>query len=431
MSETPERFSATGAEMAVSITRMVTHQRIGMRLTFDSGVLDRRLLKRAVRLSLDAEPILGCSFELDGARACWTRIPDLDEASFFSAADSVDPEVDMDRFQAAEIPDAGPQVAVALFSANDVDHLGIKISHVMADGQAAKQYAYLLADTYTRLASGSSAVMHPNLVERPVGKDIWTRLTPEQRREAKRAKSWASPTWSVPATGSSGRGLTYRAGYVEPEAFRLMREYGRARGATVNDLMLTAVFRACVELFDPPMGKPQSLMCTADLRRYLSDVEHLPISNLSISGSLDIERVDGESFDQTLARVRERMAVWAKQCHGAGPFVNAEKLTRLGYGLTKGLMGMMFRLGGASGKTYPWFTNIGILDESRLSFAGAIPTSGHMYGPAGHGPAIVPVVSTYRDRLAICMGFCAEDMDESRILAMLRSTTSELEATLA
>jgi len=422
----PARFPATGADTAVSITRAVTHHRIGIRLAFDPGLLNTARLARAVRLSLDAEPTLGCSFLTDEWKAYWSRIPSLDDAECFSAIDSADPDEDMDVFQAHEISDAGPQVAVALFSARDAEHVGIKVSHVLADGQAAKQYAYLLADIYSRLASDPSYVPQPNLTARPTGKDIWARLTPEQRTEAKRAKSWVSPTWVIPRKGSSGMGLTYRTAFVEPDLFVRLKEYGQRRDATVNDLMLTGVFRACVALFDPPTGVPLSLMCTADLRRYLPDPKQLPISNISISGSLDIERVDGETFSETLLRVRERMAVWARQCYGAGPFANAEKLTALGYRVTKALLGLTFRTAGGSGKTYPWFTNIGVLDEALLSFAGVTPTSGHMYGPAGNGPAIVPVVSTYRDRLAICMGLCEADMDTRVILDFLDATIGEL-----
>lgn len=430
MTAIPTRFPATGADSAISITRAVTNHRIGMRLTFDPGQLDPDRLATAVRLSLDAEPILGCAFRTDERKAYWSRMPSLDEASFFSRTESDDPDGDMDHFQAGEIPDEGPQVAVALFRAGDADHVGIKVSHVVADGQAAKQYAYLLADIYSHLATDSSYVPQPNLASRPTGNDVWVHLTSEQRREARRAKSWANPTWVVPSKDTSGQGLTFRTAFVEPDVFRRLKDYGKQRDATVNDLMLSAVFRACVRLFDPPAQKPLSLMCTAELRRYLPDPERLPISNISISGSLDIECVDGESFDATLGRIRERMAVWAKQCYGAGPLANAEKLAGLGYGLTKTLLGVTFRMAGGSGKTYPWFTNIGVLDEARLAFAGAVPTSGHMFGPSGYGPAVVPVISTYRDRLAISMGFCADDMDASVVNNVLHSVAGELGAAL-
>lgn len=426
MTVIPTRFPATGADTAISITRAVTNHRIGMRLTFGPGQLDPVRLATAVRLSLDAEPILGCSFRTDERKACWLRMPRPEEAGYFSAVDSADPDGDMERFQAREISDAGPQAAVALFAAEDADHVGIKVSHVVADGQAAKQYAYLLADIYSRLATDPSYVPEPNLASRPSGRDVWEHLTSEQRRESRRAKSWANPTWVVPSKGTSGGGLTFRTTFIAPDDFRRLKAYGEQRGATINDLLLTAVFRACVTLFNPPAHKPLSLMCTAELRRYLPDPQRLPISNISISGSLDIECADDESFDETLVRVRERMAVWARQCYGAGPLANAEKLAGLGYGLTRVLLGLTFRMAGGSGKTYPWFTNIGVLDEARLSFDGAVPTSGHMFGPSSNGPAVVPVISTYRDRLAISMGFCSEDMDESIIVSVLQSVAAEL-----
>jgi NRPS condensation-like uncharacterized protein len=330
LSDIPKRFPATGTDSAVAITRAVTKHRIGLRLAFESGSLDPERLARAVRLSMDAQPILGCSFRTDESKAYWLRLPALDEASVFSVVQTADPDGAMDSFQADEIADEGPQAKAVLLRASGADHLGIKVSHVLADGQAAKQYAYLLADIYSRLGADPGYTPRPDLGHRPTGRDVWDRLSPEQRREARKAKSWANPTWVMPAKGESGRGLTYRAASLGPEAFSAVKAHGRLREATVNDMMLAAVFRACVEQFDPPVGTPLSLMCTADLRRYLPDPEHLPISNISISGSLDIERVDGESFDGTLRRVRERMVVWSKTCYGAAPAASAERLAGLG-----------------------------------------------------------------------------------------------------
>ena len=425
----PDRFPATGTDAAVSITRAVTLHRIGLRLDFD-GHLDPERMARAARLSLDAEPILGCSFRTDSFKPYWLRIPDLDATRSFSITETADPTSCVSAFQAEEIDDAGPQAAVALFRSPDADVLGIKISHVVSDGHAAKQYAYLLADIYSRLGVEAAYLPEPNLRGRPSGRDVWGNLTEEQRRDAKKAKSWASPTWTIPANGGDGSGLTYLTTSVDPERFAALKSYGRQRGATVNDMMLAAVFRACVEEFDPPTGIPLSLMCTADLRRYLPDAEHLPISNISISGSLDIERVDGETFDETLGRVRSSMDAWAKTCFGAGPSANAEKLTALGYRAMKAVMHGLFRMAGGSGKTYPWFTNIGVIDDGRLSFDGCKPVSGHMFGPAAVGASIVPVVSTYRDTLTVCNGFCAQDFDSAIVGRVLRATENEIDVLL-
>ncbi|MHB8762709.1 MAG: hypothetical protein ACYC6J_10105 [Coriobacteriia bacterium] len=427
MNQIPERFAATGADAAISITRAVTHQRIGLSLAFPDERLDADRLERAVRLSFDAEPLVGCEFRTDERKAYWKRLSDLDNATAFVEEKVTDPDDRMRAFQAVEIPDQGPQAVVALFHSGDGDVLGIKVSHILADGQAAKQYAYLLADLYTQLGADPSVAPEPNVRPRPTGRDVWNNLTPQQQRNAKRAKSWAKPTWPAPEAGAAGESLTYRWVTISPERFVALKSYTSDRGCTVNDMMLTAVLRACISRLDPPVGIPLSLMYTADLRRYLPDSVGIPISNLSISGSLDIERIDGESFEDTLLRVHRRMQEWANMCHGAGPLASAERMAGLGYGVTKLLLGMAFRASESSGKTYPWFTNIGILDDDRLAFGGTRPRSAFMFGPAASGASIVPVISTYRDALTVCMGYCESDYDTASVNLLLESIAGEID----
>jgi len=426
VSAMPERFPATGIDMAVSITRAVTQHRIGVCLTFDERLhADRMAL--AVRLSLDAEPILGCSFQTDAFKSYWRRLHDLDAVSPFALVETDDPDRDVAVFHADEVGDTGPQTAIRLFRSADRDVLAVKLSHVVADGQGVKAYAYLLADIYTRLGTDSSYVPEPNLASRPGGRDVWAQLPPDQRRDAKKARSWAVPTWDVPFQASSGEGVMFRSTALQPQRFALLKSYGKERGATVNDMLLAAFFRACGRAFDPASSVPLSLMCTADLRRYLPDTDHLPISNISISGSLDLERVDGETFDDTLRRVREKMGAWAKACHGARPALKAEKMSKFGYQVTERLLEAAFKLSARTGKTFPWFTNIGVLEESKLSFDGRVPVAGSMYGPSAFGASIVPTVSTYRNTLTIRMGFCASDIDSAVIERVLRLVDEELD----
>jgi NRPS condensation-like uncharacterized protein len=122
------------------------------------------------------------------------------------------------------------------------------------------------------------------------------------------------------------------------------------------------------------------------------------------------------------------MAVWAKASYGAGPALNADKMTALGYAATKFLLTAAIKGSGSSGETYPWFTNFGIIDEERLRFDDVAPVSGSVFGPANFGACIVPTISTYRDTLTICMGFCAEDIDASVIEGVLQATDEQLVA---
>ncbi len=423
----PDRFAATGADAAIAITRAAVKHRIGLSLTFPTGHLDADRLTTALRLSFDAEPVVGCSFRTDERKAYWRRLSNLDGTTLQVQDDALDLDAEMRLFQAAEVPDEGPQAAVALFRSTQRDVLGVKLSHVLADGQAAKRYAYLLADIYTRLGADPAFAPEPNLRERPSGRDVWANLTSRQRREARKAKSWTRPTWPAPSTSDDGAGLTYRWRTLSPDLFRALKSYGVQRGCTVNDMMLAAVLRACIARLDPPVGVPLSLMYTADLRRYLPDADTLPISNVSISGSLDIKRVDDESFEGTLQRVHARMQRWAEMCHGAGPLAGAERIADLGYRMMERLLGLAFRAGGASDKTYPWFTNIGVIDDAKLLFDGVGPDSAFMFGPGAVGPSIVPVISTYRDALTVCMGYGDSDENAQLIGALLDSIANEIE----
>jgi NRPS condensation-like uncharacterized protein len=377
-------------------------------------------------LSLDAEPILGCSFETDAFKACWTRLPNIERAQSFSIAESTHPAAEMNAFQAEEIPDSGPQAAVVLLRSPERDELGIKLSHVVADGQAVKQYARLLARLYARLGTDPSHMPEPNIGPRPTGEDVWARLTPDQRGDAKKARSYSIPTWPIPFKGRTGRGLTYRTLVLPLDRLAAIKDHGTRLGATVNDMMLAAFFRGSARVFDPPEGVPLSLMCTADLRRYLADVDRLPIGNISMSGSLDVARVDGEGFDETLARIREHMAVWAATCYGAVGAKRADRMARLGYAVTKALIGTTLRMASRSDKTYLYLTNVGIIDEGDLSFGGLVPVGGHMFGPAAIGGSGVATVSTCNDALTVCMGFCDEDTDSGLIDDVLGHVDEEL-----
>ncbi len=426
----PDRFVATGADAAIAITRAEVKHRLGLSLSLPLGHLDADRLARAVRLSFDAEPVVGCAFRTDERKAYWKRLSDFDGTTVSVHENAADPDEMMRSFQAVPLEDEGPQAGVALFRAAERDVLGVKISHVVGDGRAAKQYAYLLASIYSRLAVDAEFAPVPNLRPRPSGRDVWANLTASQRREARKARSWTSPTWPAPETTSAGEGLTYRWITLPPQRFAVLKAYGADRGCTVNDMLLTAVLRACISRLNPPVGVPLSLMYTADLRRYLPDAATLPVCNLSISGSLDIERVVDESFEDTLRRVHQRMQRWAEMCHGAGPLASAERVAGLGYRITERLLGLAFRAGTASDrtaqKTYPWFTNIGIIDDTNLLFDGVAPDSGLMFGPGANGMSIVPVVSTYRDALTVCMGYCDSDENTRLVEELLSSIAGEI-----
>lgn len=103
----------------------------------------------------------------------------------------------------------------------------------------------------------------------------------------------------------------------------------------------------------------------------------------------------------------------------------------LGYGATRFLLSLAFRAGGSSGKTYPWFTNIGIIDDARLVFGNLRPKGAFMFGPVAGRASIVPVISTYDNALTICMGCSESDADVTLVESLLTSMVDQIAHAIA
>jgi NRPS condensation-like uncharacterized protein len=421
----PARIPATSNDLATSVVRdLGQHMEIALRLSFDTH-LDAEVLRRAVRLSLDAEPVLGCGLRTSFRSGWWERRDDLDVAVPFSLADTADADADAARAQVAPIPDEGPQVRVTLLRSADRDDLVADLSHNVADGQSVKQYGYVLADLYTRLAADPAYLPQPDLSPRPEGLDVWESLSAEERAAAKKAPRPVMPNWELPRKAATGRGRTLRELRLPQDRLAALRTHGKSLDATVNDMLLTAFFRALLAAHPQSTSKPLSLAFAAEHRRYLKSEAEPPIGNLAITIWLGVEPTPGETFDETLARVVE-MTGRARESHwGLASGVGAARLAKLGPGPTKFLLGGVAKLGG-SGKTSPVFTNIGVLDESRLSFAGSVPADGRMSGPAAFGASFVPTISTYRETLTVSMGFCDQDIDPADVENVLQTMEREL-----
>ena len=250
----PSRIPVASGDLSTAMLRGMGYLVLGSRLTFDDR-LDVAVLSRAVRLMLDAEPVLGCWFKERLLNAHWQRCADLDSSAYASAVDSQDPDVDAERFHGEPFPAQGPRLAVRLLRSAAHDDLCLKVDHLVADGWATKNLTYMLADYYSRLLEDPSFTPTPDLTPRPSGGDLWAMLTPEQRAAASRAEMRpAPPKWRIPVSRGSGSALHIRRLTLDPCELASLKAYGKARGATVSDMLLTALLRSFAHLAPQERG---------------------------------------------------------------------------------------------------------------------------------------------------------------------------------
>ncbi len=298
-------------------------------LRFDSGAgPDAAILRRAAIASIEAIPILGTRYA-DGAKPRWVSLDPESCARAFVVAPT---ETDFETVLVARADeDCGPQVRVCLLDGRR-SAVALTLNHMICDAAGFKSYIYFLCAIYTRLLADPA--YRPN----PVAGDRSIRRVLERFRLGVKLKSLFLQSGDNNQSGdrrfpiSEGEVdepiiLTRRLARARTAA---IRDYGRANGATLNDLALTALYRCLFRLLDLRPGAELTIPVMVDMRRYLADGdEFTALTNLSSTVVTQLRREPEEAFPRTLGRVKAEMDEKKGGDIGLNAFVKLDLLYRL------------------------------------------------------------------------------------------------------
>jgi NRPS condensation-like uncharacterized protein len=406
-------------------TRAVADQQIHYVVTFD-GCLDEARLGKAVRLLMDAEPILGCRF-VSGRRPFWHRRSDLDEVVLYRVVDHARAQ-DLRDFVTQPIDPAGdPQLQVRLFR-NRTETLCLKVDHVAADAAGAKDALYLLARIYRSLGEDPAFRPVPNLSGSRGLAQATGRIPLKKKLAALRRRESLVPTWGFPVTrpgDTSGRTFSIRL--IGSALFREIVTYGREHRATINDTLLAAFCRGCFALKAADDGVPLKVMVPVDLRRYIPSGRAEAVCNLSSAVFPVVASVPDEPFRDTLDRVKERMASYKSGYPGLGSAFFMDLAIRMGGARRVLTMARDIRERCIkSGKTSPMLSNFGIIDHKLLDFGHVAVTGAHGIGPVLFGPGFMLAVTGFADTLTLSAGFCSGCVSTEKVEALLDHMVMDL-----
>ncbi len=113
--------------------------------------LDPDILQRAVRLSLDVEPVLGCRFVEQDPQPHWQRFEALDGIQWMECTSPDHKEEAVEKFIKGPFFHEGQLLNVCLFQTAEGDTMCVKISHSCSDARGLTDYLKLLAGIYTLL----------------------------------------------------------------------------------------------------------------------------------------------------------------------------------------------------------------------------------------------------------------------------------------
>lgn len=311
----------------------------------------------------------------------------------------------------------GPQVKITIIRNGKTDTLCVTINHMICDAAGFKDYLYLLSSIYTGVEKDPGYCPVPLTGKRNL-------------RQIMKTFSWfdrlkiftGNNDMTKPDTAKFDFEGDLKHPFIEMktiprEKVRQLKDYAKLRGATVNDVLLTAYIRTLYQQF----GRVVAVPCAVDLRKYLPNRKAGSICNLVTNLTCDIGADIGTSFDRTLEKVKERMDQQKADIVSLKSILLMEAAFRV----------IPYRIMGKAVDPFfsnppIAFTNLGILDKGKLTFGTAKMTGAWMTSSIKYVPYFQIAVSTFDDVMALSANLYGTQADRDKISSFLTEMVSEL-----
>jgi len=406
-------------QLLFDITGFNDHQ-LHCVLKFESGP-DAEVLKKAVISSIEAIPILGTRY-IDGGRPRWTSLdPDkLGEAFVITRT-----EMEFEEFVVSRIDESrGPQVKVCLLDSSPVT-VALTMNHMVSDAAGFKAYLYFLCKIYSGLmvdpAYRPPTAMAGDRSMRGVlkrfGMGVKFKSLFSQSKENNCSGDHRFPF----SEGGEVRPfiLTCKLGRQRTEAFK---DYCRTKGATLNDIVLTAYYRCLYQRLALTPGTELRIPVMVDMRRYLGETgEFKALTNLSSTVITRLEYKLEEGFEDTLSRVKAIMGKKKGSDIGLNGFIKLNLVYRI-FGSRSANRQLRSRLK----NPLICMTNVGILDSALISFGGLRPRDAFLCGSIKYKPHFQLAMSSYEGELTLSSNLYGSASDRDSILSFFDEIEAEL-----
>lgn len=394
------------------------------------GHLDYGKLSKAVRLSIDEQPIFGCHF-IENEIPYWKMMDRMDENHFCSLEICDNSDETVQRFLESPLDmDNDPMLKINLIRSPANDIICIKINHACCDGIGTKEYVQLLSEIYTIIDQDYGIfIPKPAKRNRSDQDKLFTKLgivDPETEwitgSEITKA-SWPFPWKQIQLDAN-------RIVFCKSNLDKLDKliDYSKKRGATINDLILTAYYRAMPVIADSFYEEPKEISVTIDLRRYLPDNKTEGIRNFSGSEIAKITMVPNETFAETLSRIVPIMKEIKNSRPGLQSAIGLERIEKLPFNETlnyyKSVSQWPYH---CSDKCSPVLSNLGFISDSLLRFGKKVATDYYIVPPVVRAPGFLLMISSYNGILTFMGGIYEGSVQREEIEGLLERIKYELE----
>lgn len=391
------------------------------------GHLDIELLNRAIRLSVDAEPVLGCRFIEDPHHPYWNRRDDLDEVVWCTLLESVDPKGTVQEYLEQPIGNDDPQVQALLVRSEQHDILCMKVNHTSCDGAAVKEYIRLLAGIYTVLTLNPD--YYPPLNARGKrGQDgLFLDLGMIDYRSGFDPHVAAlEPTWAFPYREGEDFEPKVQMMQLDAAAWTKVKSLCESTGCTINDAIVAAYVRALYRIIKPSGSEPMEIMVTIDLRKYLHGQKAEALCNLSGAMNVRVALENDEHFQTSLGKVHAVTKSLKSKLPGIHSAVSMEMIAELGFEEMLQMFKGLREAAVSTRKASPILSNFGLVSVDPVCFGSIQASDAYLVSPALFAPAFMLGLSSYKDRATFTVSYYRSTVATEDVKQLLQFIHDEL-----
>jgi NRPS condensation-like uncharacterized protein len=383
--------------------KSVSDQILTLRIEI-AGRIDSEQMQKALSLTVVHYPILACQLYTQTGWPIWQRAADKATHIPLIIINTPDQQTIPD-FCTPDHDERKTIVARILRGPHD-DTLYITVDHTIADMAGTKEIVYTLAAYYAQLESG----IQPRPLQQPPPprdlKEICSEISTISKLTAVCKWRAVSGCWRFPK-GDAGNNSesSYIIRNLPAQSIAQLKAYCEPYSATINDILITALFISLHDLHDCSPGKRLPMQFTVDLRRHLWPGRQVQVANLSGSTHVWLQKNPGEHFTQTLRKTHQALADIKQKYPGMGAAIILELFFKLGFRRTIQAMQKIFAESLVTGMGNPLLINTGLIDCRRLNFGSSKVMNACLIGPSLLVPGLTITASGFRDQLTLSSGF--------------------------
>lgn len=392
------------------------------------GVPNENALKQSAAYLADKVDILRCSFKKRFFRPFWKLNESATGDSAVITVKDAEPVKKALELISEQVPESSA-LRFRVFCVHNGEYgvIAFLVSHMCFDGADFLYFIEKFAECYNAVISGGSVTsVHVKDGDRGFGQ-VYGSMSPDVARKAKKLYKNVSKNRnkrSFPFDGKKGTDkVWFTVKNLSAEKTESIREKAKKAGASLNDALLAAYFRA---LYGTPRFdnkcRPVTIVSMMNLRRHIDGRQTAGLTNMTGFMPCVNEKRDEKAID-TVKKVAETTLKFKSDSY-AGlygiplldfafktlPFGVALAALKAGY--SNPLLGM---------------SNIGLLDIGKIKFGSLVAKDGFITGAVKYKPYFQVSFNTFGKEGRLCVAQRCTAKEKRIISAFLERMTDELE----